>query len=210
MSLQTGYGNHQNGKYIDLYSSLCRPYFKREAEADDMLLAIQCDSSYTSSDLIACARYRIYDERAHNERKGHIHVVFIVFVPHHNAANKQDLPLSGSTIGYLGDPWISGHVDDLRPSLDTTVIPKVALGLSISELFLGKVINSDRGQNEGALSTARHQIIPLHRRLQDCIQASASKLEDVTWSRATKRIEILVGLIPKSSTSSPGLLPVLS
>ena len=168
-----------------------RPHFKQElGHPFNTLLVIQCDSSYASTDLIACARYRIYDERAHIEKKGMIHIVFVVFVPHYNATSNQD---RAATVGYLGDPWISAHIDDLRPNFDTTVTPLAAHGLSISELFMGhcnvKQISGD----------SQHQIVPLHGRLQDCIQASISKLEDVTWTRATKRIEILVGLIPRGS-----------
>lgn len=168
-----------------------------------MLLVIQCDSAYTSSDLIACARYRIYDERAHSDNKGKVHVIFIVFVPHHNTASDHDLSFSSSTVGYLGDPWISAHVDDLRPSFDTTVTPQAALGLSISELFVGKTVSSDSG-NIVQSAAPQHRIAPLHRRLQDCIQSSASRLADVTWKRATQRIEILVNLIPKESYTSGG------
>ena len=178
----------------DLIVSFHRPHFKQElGHPFNTLLLIQCDSSYASTDLIACARYRIYDERAHNEKKGMIHIVFIVFVPHYNATSNQDLPLLASTVGYLGDPWISAHIDDLRPNIDASVTPHAAHGLSISELFIG---HSNAKQT---LRGSQHQIVPLHRRLQDCVQASASKLEDVTWTRATKRIEILVGLIPKDS-----------
>ena len=169
------------------------------------MLVIQCDSSYTNSDLIACARYRVYDERAHNEKKGKIHVVFVIFLPRYNTTTGQNLSPSATTIGYLGDPWISAHVDDLRPSTDdTSVTPHTALGFSISELFIGKRINA-KNESEVTPSSAELQVVPLYRRLQDCIQASTSKLQDVTWKRATKRIEILVGLIPKDSPDSLGM-----
>ena len=109
-----------------------------------------------------------------------------------------------ATIGYLGDPWISAHVDNLSPSTDDiSVTPHAALGFSISELFMGERIH--KCESEPAPSSPEVQIVPLYRRLQDCIQASASKLEDVTWKRATIRIEILVGLISKDSTTPLGM-----
>jgi hypothetical protein len=106
-----------------------------------------------------------------------------------------------TTVGYLGDPWISAHVDDLRSTTDeTSVTPHTALGFSISELFMGRRINTE---NES--DAAEVQIVPLHRRLQDCIQSSVSKLQDIAWKRASKRIEILVGLIPKDSPTTLGM-----
>jgi hypothetical protein len=158
---------------------------------------------YTNSDLIACARYRVYDERARNEKRGKIHVVFVICLPRHNTTtgHGQNLSPAVTTIGYLGDPWISAHVDDLRSSIDeTSVTPHTALGFSISELFMGRRINTENERD-----AAEIQIVPLHRRLQDCIQSSVSKLQDVTWKRASQRIEILVGLIPKDSPTSLGM-----
>ena len=134
--------------------------------------------------------------------------MFVVFVPRYNTTSKWDLPLSqsASAVGYQGDPWISAHIDDLRPSSGATVIPHAALGLSMSELFMGKRLH-DTGSNENtAMSVPQCQVAPLYRRLQDCIQASTSRLEDVTWGRAIRRIEILVGLIPKDLSTCLGKL----
>ena len=131
--------------------------------------------------------------------------MFIISVPRQNTTITQNFSPSVATIGYLGDPWISAHVDDLSPSTDnTSVTPHAALGFSISELFMGKRIHAS--ESETTPSSPEIQIVPLYRRLQDCIQASASKLHDVTWRRATKRIEILVGLIAKDSTTSLGMM----
>ena len=184
----------------------CRPHFKQEPDNPfNTLLIIQCDSVYTNSDLIACARYRVYDERARNEKKGKIHVVFVISLPRHNTTTGQNTSPSVTTIGYLGDPWISAHVDDLRSSTDeTSVTPHTALGFSISELFIGRRFTAEN-ETKVTPSSTEVQIAPLYRRLQDCIQSSVSKLQDVTWKRASKRIDSLVGLIPKDSPATPGM-----
>ena len=150
----------------------------------------------------------MYDERAHNQKKGRIHVIFVISVPRHNTAANQHHYQSVATIGYLGDPWISAHVDDLRPSIDdASVTPHAVLGFSISELFMGKTVHES--DSETTSVKPQVQLIPLHRRLQGCIQASASRLQDVTWRRATRRIEVLVSLISKYPTASVGMWHVI-
>ena len=49
------------------------------------------------------------------------------------------------------------------------------------------------------------KVSPLFRRLHGCIQAAASRLKDSSTKRSTKRVEILVHLIPKELPSEPGL-----
>jgi hypothetical protein len=93
------------------------------------LVIIQCDSGHANGDLIACARNRIYDVRSEKERD--THVVFVIHLPH-QAANS-------SFVGFQGDPWISVHIDDLRPTSDSTIMPYEAMGTAISHLFLGNI-----------------------------------------------------------------------
>ena len=109
-----------------------RPLFKCDEAAmpGKRLVIIQCDSGHEIGDLIACARYRIYDLRAKADQRQVTHVVFIIHLPHHVA--------SSSFVGFQGDPWVSSHVDDLRTTTDTAVSANEAIGLTISELFLGR------------------------------------------------------------------------
>ena len=46
--------------------------------------------------------------------------------------------------------------------------------------------------------------VPMYKRLHSCIQAAASKVKDFTAKRCTKRVEILVNLIPKDYTNELG------
>ena len=101
---------------------------------------IQCDSGHMNGDLIACARYRIYDERVKaldknkiQHRVGVTHVLFIINLPHQVS--------SSSFVGFQGDPWISYHIDDLRPTSGNTIEPLQAISATISELFIGGYIN---------------------------------------------------------------------
>ena len=79
------------------------------------LVIIQCDSGHLNGDLIACARYRIYDLNARIDEGLITHVLFIIHLPQQVA--------SSSFVGFQGDPWISAHIDDLRPPSDNRVAP---------------------------------------------------------------------------------------
>ena len=93
------------------------------------LVIIQCDSGHLNGDLIACARYRIYDLRTRADFGQITHVLFIIHLPHQVS--------SSSFVGFQGDPWISAHIDDLRPTSGDAVADFEAIGSTISELFLG-------------------------------------------------------------------------
>ena len=88
-----------------------------------------------NGDLIACARYRIYDKRAEalqrNKREGSTHVLFIIHLPRQ--------VVGSPFVGFQGDPWISSHIDDLRPARDSTITLHEAMNVSISQLFFGKM-----------------------------------------------------------------------
>ena len=128
-------------KFMLLY--ICfSPLFLRQDEKDtaNRLVVIQCDSGHKNGTLIACARYRIYDERikAINKNKlqnrvGVTHVVFIINLPHQVSS-------SSSFVGFQGDPWISCHIDDLRPTSGKMIEPLQAISANISELFIGEYI----------------------------------------------------------------------
>ena len=106
----------------------CSPAFQRkDGDAYTHLLIIQCDSGHTDGDLIACARHRIYDERANSRREDSTHVLFIIHLPQQATAS--------SFVGFQGDRWISTHIDDLRPPSESTLTLHQAMESSISDLF---------------------------------------------------------------------------
>ena len=115
--------------------------FQRETTDSDsrsQLIVIQCDSGDANGDLIACARYRIYDERVKSleQHKDAItHVLFIINLPHEL--------LDSSFVGFQGDPWISAHIDDLKPSSEATIQPQEAISETISKIFIGGYLEGD-------------------------------------------------------------------
>ena len=57
------------------------------------------------------------------------HVVFIIHLP---------VQVANSTfVGFQGDPWVSCHIDQLRPSDKNAFTLEVAQGVSVSQLFYG-------------------------------------------------------------------------
>ncbi len=63
-------------------------------------------------------------------------MVFVIHLPH-QAANS-------SFVGFQGDPWISVHIDDLRPTSDSTIMPYEAMSTAISQLFMGNITPDDQ------------------------------------------------------------------
>lgn len=99
-------------------------------------MIIQCDLGGVTGDLIACARYRIYDLKAKADEEQRTHVLFVIHLTHQAA---------GAFVGFQGDPWVSYHIDDLSASPENTVSASQAIALSLIELFRGQA-----GPKEGA------------------------------------------------------------
>ena len=195
------------------------PTFKLSEDScpEKRLVIIQCDSGHLNGDLIACARYRIHDLKIKADKEQITHVLFIIHLPHQVR--------NSSFVGFQGHPWISSYIDDLRPTTDYVVSANVALGKTISEIFLesnnpdpqaeSASQGDDNSVNEGferqinnkethskAETVSSGSI--LFCRLHGCIQAAVSKLNDATAKRSIKRIEIMANLIPKEPTKILG------
>ena len=105
--------------------------------------------------------------------------------------------LGSSFVGFQGDPWISAHIDNLRPTMHDMITLHEAMGMSISHLFYGEVTANNSGRYLHAQ----------FRRLHGCIQPAASRLQDSSTNkeRATKRVAILVSLILKNPSFPLGM-----
>ena len=184
---------HSHGKRIHCRLS---PFPRRlfdETSHRQCLLIIQCDSSKINDDLIASARYRICDMRAKSKHNHITHVVFIIHLP---------VQVAHSTfVGFQGDPWISCHIDELRPR-ENAITLEVACGVKISQLFWGgqEINPSDSvGLKPTMLGNKKSpdeytQCV----RLNSCIQAAASHIQDSTLNkqRAIERVRLLIQVIP--------------
>ena len=160
--------------FADLHISisLFSPLFVKESERP-CLLIIQCDSGHINGDLIACARYRIYDKRANallNRSKSH-HVTHVVFIIH--------LPvqvIQSTFVGFQGDPWVSCHIDELRPSDTNAITLELAQGTRISRLFYGALDEPGLDRQTSELSSNMEgvvfeRVISTEERVEEAIEA---------------------------------------
>ena len=140
------------------------PAFQRDKlDSRDFLLIIQCDSGDSDGDLIACARYRIYDEGVKSvkqnsilECEGNTHVLFVIHLPQQSVGS--------SFVGFQGDPWVSAHIDDLRHMNSDTVTLSEAMNMPISHLFISP--------------DSEHEVS--HEREQTIMEIAAPKEESLT------------------------------
>ena len=99
---------------------------------------------YIADDLVACARNRVYDMCAKAARESKTddvlgtHVLFVIYLPVQT--------LHSSLVGFQGDPWISAHIDEIRPTSDGTLTLDIAQGVSISKLFYGPLDDDTLGR----------------------------------------------------------------
>ena len=175
----------------------------------DRLLIIQCNSGHMAGDLIACARYRVLEERRESIQRGQLysdaiesdslsvhpktHVLFIINLP------KREL--GSSFVGFQGDPWVCAHIDNLLPSEDSIRTPQLqdVMGRSICELFYQsedvtkhnsfeydpQYMNDDDMEHSPAIASPDRDTVPkaqVHNfctRLHSCIHAAVARIEDV-------------------------------
>ena len=191
-------------KWVNCKLLLFRPIFRRYT-GEDCLLIIQCDAGHLNIDLIACARHRIIDERVSARQMNTdtdqyvplqaTHVVFIVQLPKQAGGTK--------FVGFQGAQWYSVHIDDLNPPKDLSFDLPNAFYHSMSEIFgIGSAIDAITESNPAAIVQ-----FDTSRRLHNLIQKAASRLQDneENKDRTTKRIELLIKLIPTNNTSNKGM-----
>ncbi len=131
-------------RFLSFYGShFFRSVFQRKpGDTDARLLIVQCDSGHVDGNLIACARYHIYDERAKSKilnlvrgKEGNTHVLFIIYLPRQATTS--------SFVGYQGNPWISTHIDDIRSPTEATITLYQAMEAPISYLFYNRPESED-------------------------------------------------------------------
>ena len=128
-----------------------RPLFSSQ---NDSLLIIQCDCGQLCGELIACARYRVEDER--EKAKKHIcsptHVLFIIHYPH-----KPGITARTSFVGFQGGNWIYAHIDDIRVSFYPDFLND-AQNMPISRLFYSGTFATNIKEYQQVLSSEKTAI----------------------------------------------------
>ena len=112
-------------------------------------------------DLLACARYRIDDERAKlnwREGQGSTHVLFVIHLPRQAETQKS------SFVGFQGGSWISAHIDDIRAPSESALTLDDALSSPISQLFYSRRFESETkpiATNEEPMETYEEEKVGL-------------------------------------------------
>lgn len=150
------------------------------------LLIIQCAKGHEHTDLIACARYRVMDERKSDKRQGDTHVVFIVQLPRFSGGT--------SFAAFQGGQWISAHIDDLHVSEGINTVLQVAFNNPL-HLFFKSLIEDPNSPPE--FNPCLH--------IRDVIHLAVAGLvfSDQTTVRMERVTDAILSLVP---VRNPGYL----
>ena len=201
-----------------LFITFSPNFLREERHSQPFLVVVQCDSGHLNCDLIACARYRVCDEaikmkKAKNSIPGRndvTHVLFVIRLPQQEVKSQ--------FVGFQGDPWISVHIDDLRLTSETTVIPEQALITKISELFIGEfeevdplsvasVDDSDMDTENGLSPTEDVTSMQLYSSINNSVPLPVEEDMQIEESTAPISNEDHQLVVDESSTSIPRTTP---
>ena len=167
----------------------------------DRLLIIQCDSGHLYGDLLACARYRIDDERerARAHAKGRTHVLFIIHLP-----RKGDV-VGSSFVGFQGGQWVSAHINELQPSSEEALTVADAISAPISDLFYNMGFVS-QGRKKCSKHSVKHtQVMSSSQAIETVVLEGVEQQQDNVPSNAitepmdTEHVDKDVNLESKST-----------
>ena len=180
---------------------------------EEGLLIIQCDNGEVNCNLVACCRYLVVEIRRQAvEEFGSgvrpIHIVFIVHLP-------KILGGCQNFVGFQGGKWRSVHIDELRQSNEQMPCFDHLVDRSISDLLQplstresvvdSQAMDVDTPKEEESSFSSNAQsdqnINPTFI-LRNCLQKAAARVhcDSVNVNRATRRIEILLDLLPEDSS----------
>ena len=191
-----------------------KEFYKREKFEEGVLL-VQCEAGDMNSELVACTRYLVQEERelALSHTQKHLptqkcylrHLVLVIQLPR----------VVGDLFkGFKGGLWDEVHIDELRPAYQT-MTPSITslvnkkmscLLTTISEcqmlscdVHFECVVSEDVGK--GDLAEAVKEASPVldaEAVIRACIHSAVSLLDDIDESidNASRRIHILWQLLP--------------
>ena len=182
--------------FVCLYTT--RAFFEHLG-GDSGILVVQCDSGDDNFNLIAGARHILMEEHAsapENLNLPEIEPVHIVMVV-------QLQRVAGGCrnfVGFQGGKWLSSHVDELRPPSKHTPSIQQLTDHPISDLFK---TGSDKQPGE-TVETAYKRQAKAVQVLRNCVQAAACRIDDEHGERSTRRIELLLDLLPEETQDLKG------
>ena len=188
---------------------------------------VQCDAGDRNSKLIPCARHLLVEQRTTAEQdflesvgcapSSFVHIVLIIQLPR----------LVGGCptfAGFQGGRWISVHIDELRPPTGQIPAIQFMVDRSISNLFdvAPTITRADdmeveeeeeteadidmEASNAVSGTDAILDKVDIVSLVRSCIQAAVARLDEESWrpSRSTRRIELMLSLLPDCRSSGTG------
>ena len=188
-------------KWITIY----RTSFERRC-MDECWIIIQCASGHLCGDLIACARYRVDDEREkacyRTQKCGRTHVLFVIHLPRQGSG----VTIGSSFVSFQGGKWLSAHIDDLRAYSESPLSIDDALSTPVSDVFYNMGFISSDKSDRREVSEIKKAFCQCSR-LYDCTQAAVAEMigskKRKDWA---SRVKILLSLIPHHPEFPLGLL----
>ena len=206
---------------------LFRDFFAKLGGTEGLLI-VQCDAGDLNCNLIPCARHLLVEQRTTAEQdfvesvgynpSSSVHIVLIVQLPR----------LVGGCptfTGFQGGRWISVHIDELRPPTGQIPAIQFMVDRSVSELFdvAPSTIQADDMEvaeeqqagididmettaevSSGETNLDKVDIVSL---LRSCVQAAVARIDDddsCRPSRSTRRIELMLSLLPDCRSNGTG------
>ena len=167
--------------YLCNHVYTCRSVFQNES-VGDRLLIIQCESGHKYIDLIACARYRVLDERTQaltTKPRNITHVVFIISLPRRRGGTK--------FVGFQGGIWDCYHMDCLMPPKDALMTIQNALYTPINDILSDCYVTNTE---------------LLHKRLHNWVSLSLLHSNNVQMNHTIlERFNLLSQLIKEAQTT---------
>lgn len=176
--------------------------------------------------LIPCARHLLVEQRITAEQEfaesvGHepssfVHIAMIVQLPRLVGGCQ-------SFAGFQGGHWISVHIDELHPPTGQIPAIEFMVDRSVSELFdvaptttrtddmeveeeQQEAIDIEIEAADLASSDTILDKVDIVSLLRSCVQAAVARIDDESWrsSRSTRRIDIVLNLLPENRSSGTG------
>ena len=166
-----------------------------------------------------------FKENVGHDPSSFVHVVMIIQLPRLVGGCE-------AFAGFQGGSWLSVHIDELRPPTGHIPAIQFMVDRSVSELF--DVAPSSTGVEKMDVEAARDDMevdeqreegidiemeapdlasgdvivdrVDIVSLLRSCVQAAVARIDDESWrsSRSTRRIELMLSLLPDGRSDGTG------